>query len=128
MKSNILSKTAGITMLITGLGHTTTHFLLQFSQHPHPELEAMMKNAKLQIGAEISVHDFHNGFSLTMGVLLIGLGVQIFRTIDKKGLYINSILTGLIMAIAICYFPPFVMVLTAISFISLLINLLRYGN
>lgn len=128
MKSTTFSKIAGIIMMITGTGHTATHFMFQLSPNPHPELERIMANTTVNIGKEISVLNFHNGFSIAMGVLLIALGFNIFRNSDKFGSSINLIFVGLIMSISIYYFPPFVMVLTALSFIFLSIRLFKHDR
>ncbi|MGJ8736341.1 LIC_13387 family protein [Zobellia laminariae] len=128
MKSITFEKIGGITMLITGLGHTTTHFILENSTHPHPELKHAMKNTLIKIGSEVSVLDFHNGFSLAMGLLLISFGVSILRNKDKTGLLINLAVAGLMVLISALYFPVFVLVLTSISFTSLLLRTLKYDS
>lgn len=128
MKSITFERIAGITMLVTGMGHTVTHFILQTSQHPHPKLELAMANSILKIGSEVSVLDFHNGFSLAMGTLLVGFGVSVLRSNDKTDLLIHIILSSLIVSISAFYFPIFVIVLTSITFVTLLIRLLRYDH
>ena len=128
MKSKTISKMAGITVLITGIGHTATHIFLQFLPNPYPELEKAMAASKVNFGGDISVLDFQNGFSLTMGVLLIGLGIHIFRNMDKTGLLINLFVTSAITGISICYFPPFVIILLSLSFLMIIVSLLRYDN
>lgn len=128
MKNKKLSKTAGITILITGIGHTFTHFSMQFRPNPHQDLLDIMANTKLNFGTEISVLDFQNGFSIAMGILLIGLGIHILRYFDKTGTYINLGLIGLILTAAIFYFPLFVIILLSISFLSLLMSAFTYEN
>ncbi len=128
MKSITFERIAGITMLITGVGHTSTHFILQTVEHPHPELELAMSKALLKIGSEISVLDFHNGFSLAMGTLLLAFGLHILRNSDKVGLWINSLIAGLMVGISLLYFPVFVVILTSISLVTLLISLYIYDN
>jgi len=128
MKNKKLSKAAGITILITGIGHTFTHFSMQFRSNPHQDLLNIMENTKLNFGTEVSVLDFQYGFSITMGILLIGLGIHILRYYDKTGTYINLGIVGLMLTAALFYFPLFVIILLSISFISLLISSITYEN
>jgi len=128
MKNKKLSKTTGITILITGIGHTFTHFSMQFRPNPHQDLLNAMENTKLNFGTEVSVLDFQNGFSIAMGILLIGLGIHILRYFDKTGTYINLGLVGLMLITAFFHFPLFVIILLSISFISLLISSIIYEN
>lgn len=129
MKNKKLSKAAGITILTTGIGHTFTHFSMQFrANNPHQELLDAMASTKLNFGNQISVLDFQNGFSITMGILLIGLGIHILRHYDKLSTYINLALVSLILISSIIHFPLFVIILLSISFTTLLISAIRYEN
>ncbi len=125
MTNKIIIKIAGIVMLITGLGHLITHFLVQFSQNPHPELEATMATTFLEIGSKVSVLDLHNGFSLAMGILLAGFGIQILRSRKRIDLIFHSILAAIILLISFLYFPLFVVVLITASFGFLIISLFK---
>ncbi|WP_196885268.1 LIC_13387 family protein [Aureivirga sp. CE67] len=125
MTNKTFQKIAGITMILTGSGHLITHFIFELSENPFPELRALMEGSISELGSNISVLDFHNGFSLTMGILLLAFGIHILRSKTKNDLLIQSILGGIILTIALLYFPEFVIALLSISFISLLISIFK---
>jgi uncharacterized membrane protein HdeD (DUF308 family) len=126
MENQLLKKIAGISMLITGIGHTTTHFILQNSTNPHSKLISQMAETVIKIGSEVSVLDFHNGFSTSMGILLMAFGITILRNNNKTSLWIHSVFSGFLLITSIFYFPAFVIILMSTTFVSLIINLLTY--
>lgn len=129
MNSLIFQKVSGITMLITGVGHTSTHFILKNVQNPYPELESDMANSMLNVGSQtLSVLDFHDGFSIAMGLLLIALGLNIFINRNKQSIIINTVVCILMVIIALSHFPLFVIILTFISFLTISIRLVKYEN
>jgi hypothetical protein len=72
-------------LALTGLGHLATQ---AFSPNT-PEREAMirvMQGMKIEMpGAVRSLWDFYLGFSVSMGVLLIGCGVLLFSPRQGRG-------------------------------------------
>ncbi|BDD03928.1 hypothetical protein AUTU_14110 [Aureibacter tunicatorum] len=113
-------------MIITGTGHTITHFVSQYSKNPYQSLLDKMAETKIASLANISVLDFHNGFSISMGILLIGVGIQILLAEKKTAQFMNLLTIGAIVLISVFYFPPFVIALTGISFICLFIHAIKY--
>jgi len=113
---------AGICVLITGIGHTAIHLMMSIFGNHDPELVKVMTTTKINIINERSLLDYHNGFSLAMGVLIIGLGIQILQNkqLNSKPILLNHlIITGTISVISIIYFHPGAMALMTTSFILL---------
>lgn len=131
MNRNRLSRQTGICVLITGIGHTLTHLIMNLIHEPDKELEALMINTKVSLITERSVLDYHHGFSLAMGILLIGLGVQILLSgysNCKKELILHLSIVGLMAITSIIYFHPLAIAFMSTSFVSLLLIYVRYDS
>lgn len=119
VKYNSLKISGGLT-LICGIGHTLTHIIMATTPSPSPDLMSLMQSTKVRILIERSVFDYHQGFSLAMGIMLIGLGLQIIIGSNKKGIKLNLVMVGLIALISIVYFHPIAIGLMSMSFLLLL--------
>ncbi|MBX2801135.1 MAG: hypothetical protein KTR31_25870 [Myxococcales bacterium] len=123
-----LDRIAGAGMTAIGLGHTSTHLVVEWLPSPHPELRAAMAEALLTVGNEVSILQVHQGLSLAMGALLMGFGVQIARTRTKVDRALHTTLAGVVCALSMTFFPTFVAVLTTGVFLVLVGAMLRPGE
>jgi hypothetical protein len=124
-------KIASWTLLIGGIGHS----LAELSTPKTIELMELahkMEDYTAQIlGTEINMYNFHQGFSLMMGLLLFGYGsinLLILKNNQQSNLPSNIIVLNLIITLvsallSINFFFIIPILLTAIPFLGFLISL-----
>ena len=126
MSNKTIQKIAGISTLVCGTLHTTAHIVMSSLPSPNPEIQLAMESVKINLINEKTLFDYHNGMSLAMGILVIGLAFQIFLMQTKLQLILNLTCAGIVSVIAIVYFHPIAMGLMIISTLFLTLKLIRY--
>ena len=110
-----LYKTASGCLMTMGAGHIVLYFVLKESNPAGTAVVAQMEGLRLSIKGlgNRSLLDFHEGFSITMGVLLFFTGLQNFLLAGNlKSVYDNHkgillvpvLLTGIVFLLSMRYF------------------------
>jgi hypothetical protein len=137
MKNSKLSyKIASWVLMIGGVIHTT--FSLLTPKTPEQaEITLTMKNFTAQVlGSEINIYDFHQGFSLMMGLLLFGYGAINLLILKNNQLaplpsniiLLNVIITFIGTLLSIRFFFIIPILLTGIPFLGYLVSFLIKNN
>jgi len=113
--------------MLLGIGHLATYFLLPTT----PEQEHMMHNMKNFVinmpGPDSNLLLFHEGFSLMMGMLLIGYGAINVFLIAEQNFYVpqskhiptlNLFVSLAAVVLSVVYFFIVPVVLTTISLLA----------
>ena len=92
ISTNTLYKFGSITLMIIGLGHSSLHFVVKGKNQSAGAVIAQMKQLTINIGGfgNRSLYEFHEGFSLTMGVLLFFFGLQSYFVSKNLNHYSNN--------------------------------------
>jgi len=123
-------KIASWTLLIGGIGHTAAALTTPKTAELI-ELSVKMEEFTAHVlGMEINMYDFHQGFSLMMGLLLVGYGalnVLILKNNKQNPLPSNIIILNIIITLisallSLNYFFIIPILLTSIPFIGFLIS------
>ncbi len=123
-----LYKTGSVSMMIMGAGHTALHFALAGNDPAGAPVISQMEAFKLSVFGlgSPSLLDFHQGFSIAMGVLLFFTGLQNFflsgslnYAFDKhKGsVLLPALLAGITFILSLKYF---IIMPQALSLIALM--------
>jgi hypothetical protein len=110
-----LYKTGSVSMMIIGAGHTAVHFALAGNDPASAPLITQMEAFKITVlgSGSPSLLDFHQGFSITMGMLLLFTGLQNFFLSGnlssafnkhKGSVLLPSLLAGITFILSLKYF------------------------
>lgn len=132
MKISLVSyKIASWSLLIIGFGHTITYLTAPNT----PEQNQLITTIKAlnfdMLGVDANIFSFYEGFSLMMGLLLIGYGLINILTLKNNKqsclptnmLILNIIISFFSVVISLKYFFLIPVVFTSIPFIGYLISL-----
>lgn len=130
--NKISNKAASWALIIVGIGHTVTDLT---SPKTDLQLEFMTKMKAFPIevmGTQNNIFSFHQGFSLMMGLLLLGYGLLnllIIRnlkhlTLPVNILILNIIISAVSLILSVKYFFIVPIVLIGIAFIGFSISLI----
>lgn len=133
ISAKTLYKTGSLLMMITGAGHTTLHFLVDGNDPASAHINKQMEDFKLSISGfgSRSLLDFHDGFSITMGVLLFFIGLQNFflsRSLkyasdnNKSIILVPALLAGIIFILALKYFIILPQALNLMAFVAFILS------
>ena len=132
MKTSLVSyKIASWSLLLIGLGHTITYLTAPNTPEQN-ELITTMKGLNFNmLGVDANILSFYDGFSLMMGLLLIGYGlinILILRNSQQSHLPSNIIILNVVISffsavISLKYFFLIPVVFTSIPFIGFIISL-----
>lgn len=106
MKVNYF-KSGAIAYMLLGSMHLFSHLLSGNNLDPQmTKTLAEMKNTIINIIGEHTLWQFYEGFSLTMGFLLIAFGLQAYMidNPNKRIIITNIIITLVILVLTIKYF------------------------
>jgi hypothetical protein len=129
-----LYKTGSVSMMLIGAGHTALHFALAGNDPASAPVIEQMEAFKLGImgfGSR-SLLDFHQGFSITMGVLLIFTSLQNFflsGSLDsaynnhKGSVLLPALLAGITFILSLKYFIILPQALSLIAFTAYSLSL-----
>jgi hypothetical protein len=132
MKLSLVSyKTASWSLLIIGFGHTLTYLTAPNTPEQNILITTMKALNFNMLGVDANIFSFYEGFSLMMGLLLIGYGlINILTLKNNKQSYLptnmlilNIIISFFSVAISLKYFFLIPVVFTSIPFIGYLISL-----
>ena len=132
MKTSLVSyKIASWSLLVIGFGHTIT-FLTAPNTSEQNELITTMKALNFNmLGVDANIFSFYTGFSLMMGLLLIGYGVINLLMLKNNRqsrlpnniLILNIIISFFSVVISLKYFFIVPVIFTTIPLIGYLISL-----
>jgi len=132
MKTSLVSyKIASWSLLLIGLGHTITYLTAPNTPEQN-ELIITMKGLNFNmLGVDANILSFYDGFSLMMGLLLIGYGLMnilILRNSQQSHLPSNVMILNVVISffsavISLKYFFLIPVVFTSIPFIGFIISL-----
>lgn len=129
-----LYKTGSVSMMLIGTGHTALHFAVKGKDPASAHIFKQMKDFKLNIigfGSR-SLLEFHEGFSITMGVLLFFIGLQNFflsgslksASHTNKGIIlVPALLAGITFILTLKYFIILPQALSLIAFLAYSLSL-----
>jgi hypothetical protein len=128
LTGKILYKIGSMSMMMTGAGHLALHFAHKGGSPASDHMTKQMDVVTISIGfGSRTFLEFFQGFSITMGILLIFTGLQNFllaRNLrlafdnNKAAVSLPILLAGITFIISLKYFmiPP--QVLSLIAFIA----------
>lgn len=93
-------RTGAAFLVLTGLGHLATEALVPATPERDAMIAAMKSWHVAMPGAARSMWDFHHGFSLTMGLLLVACGALILQ--GNRGRRESWLAFVIAVAIAAC--------------------------
>jgi hypothetical protein len=112
--------------MIIGIGHTALHFTVKGKNPAAGPVIAQMKQLKIDIAGlgNQSLYSFHEGFSITMGMLLFFFGLQSFflskslnsYNDNKIVFWIPVVTTAVLLFLSLRYF---IIIPQTLSFIAL---------
>jgi hypothetical protein len=126
ISAKTLFKTGSLSMMIIGIGHTTIHFAVKGKDPAGAHVVAQMEQFKINIGGlgSRNLLEFHEGFSITMGILLFFFGLQNFLIANnlktyniKRGIIWIPVLTAAVLLLLSLKY--FIIIPQALSFIAL---------
>lgn len=103
-----LFKAGAIAFILLGLLHLMAHFGMMVREEPN-QLMMDMEAFKIQLFGELSLLQFHIGFSIMMGFLIVAFGLQSllcakFITQNKGALFSSLVISAISFLIAFTYF------------------------
>lgn len=111
--------------VLVGAGHLLTHWLAPKTTEQVAMLKVMRDFPIVMPGSAGNLYQYHTGFSLMMGCLLIAYGVQMLLTIsaqtlqDTRLLAFHALVAALGLALSVMFFflvPIAFMTVTLIAF------------
>lgn len=126
MKINkTLYKTASWSFVLLGIGHVITHFLEPRTPEQLDMIQQMKDFVIEMPGTTSNLLLFHEGFSITMGMLISAFGLinLVFlktnrESVNSFGLLLtNSIVSGLMLILSVIYFFFVPIAFSALSFL-----------
>lgn len=136
----ILSTFGAAAFMIVGAGHLLTHALAPSTPERQAIVQAMKGYAVRLPGRAGTLFEYHEGFSLTMGVLLIAFGAlslivlrqSAARPAELRGtLLLQTVVAGICAALSARYFfavPLFLTTLAALAFGLAALRVWRMGR
>ncbi len=105
MKINYFKLGATACMLL-GAMHLTSHLLQGGVDFQMADTLTAMQNTTIQFMGKHTLLQFYNGFSLTMGFLLIAFGLQTFmiKKPSSQIAAVNSVITTVLFFLCVKYF------------------------
>lgn len=126
MKTNYF-KLGGIACILLGVMHLIAH-LSQGNVDPQmANTLAAMQNTIIRLMGEHTLLQFYNGFSLTMGFLLVAFGLQTIM-IEKPGsrlALMNSGITVVLLFLCMKYFHILASAFMLIAFVCFIISFIK---
>lgn len=124
---NKLYKAGSICMIILGVLHTLYFIFAVASKEPiiYDTLSGVTKKGVIWILGERSLLEYYNGYSLSMGLLLVSYGLLAMVTKRTcKAVILSVIISFSALIISIVYFHVLAYTLMALSFIAYVLALL----
>lgn len=121
-----LYKAASIAMIILGSLHTLYFIGSIMRKEPviYDTLSHVIKKGIVGILGERSLLSYYNGYSLSMGLLLISYGLlALFTRPDRRAMILSTFISFTAFVISVFYFHPLAYVLTGVSFACYLMSL-----
>ena len=123
-----LFKTGSLSIMAIGLGHTAIHFAVKGKNPAGAHVVAQMKQFKITIGGfgGRSLLEFHEGFSITMGMMLFAFGLHNFllsKSLNSintnRGIIMVPVLTSAaLLFLCLKYFIIIPQALSTIAFVA----------
>jgi len=132
MKTSLVSyKIASWSFLVIGFGHTITYLTAPNTPEQNELITTMKALNFNMIGVDANIFSFYTGFSLMMGLLLIGYGLinlLMLNNNQQSRLPINMLILNIIISffsvvISLKYFFLIPVIFTSIPFIGYSISL-----
>ena len=125
----IIYKAGCWSYILVGIGHIVTSMFIPNTPERVEIVQAMEKFSISMPGTESNLYLFHEGFSLMMGVLLIGYGLlnlsiaKASRMPSKNTILINAVTSLIALIISINYFFMVPSVFLGVAFLCFSIAL-----
>ena len=132
MRITLISyKIASWSLLIVGFGHTITYLTAPKTLEQNDMIITMKDMTFQMLGTEANIFSFYQGFSLMMGILLIGYGllnILILKNNKQLNLASNILILNIIISLvslilSVKYFFIVPIIFTSIPLVGFIISL-----
>ncbi len=116
--------------ILVGIGHIVTSMSVPSTPERDKIIEEMKNFSISMSGSESNLYLFHEGFSLMMGVLLMGYGLLALSLTkasfipEKQVVFINVIISLVALAISVKYFFIVPITFLMVAFLCFLMSLI----
>lgn len=128
---NVYFKLGALACIVLGLLHTMSQLLKDKSGNQElARALDVMEQTSIQAMGTHSLLKFYNGFSLTMGILLIAFGAQAYATATptRRLAAVNTLSSLVLFVVAVVYFHPLAYLFLLLALVCFAISYLKLAR